>query len=236
MEQYSRWVFPCKSRTRETEVGEDNAKAKQHRWITLQQGPSRRSPTKRWSCLSLKAHHHSQTTETRKIALFVNSFEQSSISGIMHLTVTDFLYKSTHIWVENPTTDVISHSIAHTPCSKKPLHFLCLPSLKGAINNHCQLNLIQLKLSFLFNSETGMCDCSRFAGSCVLQTNMKVKVNFGVVLEKPISYPRHFSCFAFTLIHSALQSHSENDRDYTNFGFFQLLQSQLTQFIPLLGF
>lgn len=74
----------------------------------------------------------------------MNSFEQSSlaISAIMNLTVTDFLCKATHIWVENPTTNVISHSVAHTSCSKKTLHFLCLPSLKGAIDSHCHLNLI----------------------------------------------------------------------------------------------
>lgn len=42
-------------------------------------------------------------------------------------------------------------------------------------------------------------------------------MNLGDVLEKPISYPRHFSCFAFTLIHSALQSHCENYLDYTDF-------------------
>lgn len=42
-------------------------------------------------------------------------------------------------------------------------------------------------------------------------------MNFGDVLEKPISYPRHFSCFAFTLIDLAFQSRSENDLDYTIF-------------------
>lgn len=65
-----------------------------------------------------------------------------------------------------------------------------------------------------------MCDSSRFVGSCVLETNMEVQMKFGGVLEKPISYPRHFSCFAFTLIHSALQSHSENYLDYTDLFFF----------------
>lgn len=40
-------------------------------------------------------------------------------------------------------------------------------------------------------------------------------MNFGDVLEKTISYARHFSCFVFTLIHSALQSCSGNDLDYT---------------------
>lgn len=85
IKQYSRWVFPCNSAW-EAGVDENNAKAKQHRQQTLQQGPPR-SPTKQWPCLSLQADHYSQTAEAKKKN---HTFWQNllGIWGIMLLTVT----------------------------------------------------------------------------------------------------------------------------------------------------
>lgn len=77
--------FLHRSSAREAGVDEDNAKAKQHRWQTLQQGSFRRNPTRQWSYLSLQAHHHSWTTEARNYTLC-----QSLLAslGAMHITGT----------------------------------------------------------------------------------------------------------------------------------------------------